>query len=352
MKKERKTSFLVIVLMLVIITLIYFFLGVKFDISFLEKFIISLISLGFFYFFARKGFSRFSLFALASITLFAGLTIAFSTPNTGDSPIHVNFILGVWPIFIIALLSSLLILYSYEKMKSNSRYEILLFVVYLIFWILIAINAKYFDGWKSENFLVLPFLIIIYFLHRWFKFSKLSYSLIFLFMVLHVVGSHYTYSEVPLGFWMQNFFNLTRNHYDRIVHFAFGLLWAYPIREISMRIGNLKGFWAVWIPIEFVLALSCVFELIEWAFAVIFGGDLGIAYLGTQGDVWDAQKDMALAGLGSILTMIITSSILLYYNATGFAKEFKESLYVKSQKLLGEEALIKLIDRKEIKNKK
>jgi len=346
MGKEKKTSFLVIALMILITALIYFFLGVKYNLSFFEKIIISLVSLGLFYFFARKGFSRFSLFAFSSITIFIGLAIAFASPNTGDSPIRLDIILGAWPTFILSLISSLTILFIYEKMKSKSKYEVLLFGVYLIFWALIAINARYFEGWMSENLLVIPFLIIIYFLHRWFKFSKISYSLIFLFMVLHVVGSHYTYSEVPLGEWMRQFFDLSRNHYDRVVHLCFGLLWAYPIREISMRIGNLKGFWAVWIPVEFILALSCVFELIEWAFVVAFGGDLGIAYLGTQGDIWDAQKDMALAGLGSIITMLITSSILIYYNARDFAKEFKQSLYVKSKKVLGEEALIKVIGRK------
>jgi len=141
---------------------------------------------------------------------------------------------------------------------------------------------------------------------------------------------------------MQNFFGVTRNHYDRIVHFSFGLLWAYPVREVAKRIGQLKGVWAIWIPIELVLALSCIYELFEWAVAVLFGGDLGIAYLGSQGDIWDAQKDMLMAGIGSIIAMIVTSLFILRYDAKGFWEEFKESFKVKDKEVLGERALSKL----------
>jgi len=232
-------------------------------------------------------------------------------------------------------------------MRYYDKYPLLLFIVYLVFWVLIAINAKYYDDWKAENYLTIPFLVIIYLTHRWFRLSKLSYSLIFLFMILHVTGSHYTYSAVPLGEWMQNFFNLGRNHYDRLVHFSFGLLLAYPMREIFKRIADAKGFWGFWIPIELVLALSCVFELIEWGFLVAFGGDVGIEYLGMQGDIWDAQKDMLLAGIGSIIAMIATSLLIIYYDRKAFFKEFWESFRVKSDKLLGEVALERLIRKKE-----
>ena len=163
-----------------------------------------------------------------------------------------------------------------------------------------------------ENVLNIPFVILLIIISRWFKFSKLSYTLIFIFMFLNIVGSHYTYAEVPFGFWLQNFFNLNRNHYDRIVHFSFGLLFAYPVREIFIRIGKAKGFWALWTPIELVLGLSAIYEILEWWIAVVFGGDMGIAYLGTQGDIWDAQWDMFLAGLGSIIAILIVLLVLLY----------------------------------------
>ena len=160
-------------------------------------------------------------------------------------------------------------------------------------------------------------------------------------MFMHIIGTHYTYSEVPFGFWIQDFFGLARNHYDRIVHFSFGLFLSYPIREIGKRIGELKGVWALWIPIELVLAFSAIYEILEWFIAVIFGGDLGIAYLGTQGDVWDAQKDMVLAGLGSVITMFVTAFIIIYYDAKNFFKELKDSFSVKSKEVLGERAIQK-----------
>ncbi len=326
--------------------LIFYFLGVSFNLNIFERLITAGVSLACFIYFTQKGTAELSLFILSSITVFVGLTTAFSLSVPARGLINIPLKLGVWPIFIITLIFSLGLMYIYGQMKHRDRYSIILFIVFLAYWVLIAINAKYLDGWISENALVIPFIIIIFFAHKWFEFSKVSYSLIFLFLILHVMGSHYTYSEVPLGYWMSDFFNMSRNHFDRLVHFSFGLLWAYPMREIFRRIADAKGFWGFWIPVELVLALSCVFELIEWGFAVIFGGDLGVAYLGTQGDVWDAQKDMALAGLGSIITMIFIAGVNIYYNKIAFFKEFKESFKVKSKMALGEVAFEKMINKK------
>ena len=164
-------------------------------------------------------------------------------------------------------------------------------------------------------------------------------------MMLNVIGSHYTYAEVPFGFWLQNFFQLSRNHYDRIVHFSFGFLFAYPMREIFMRIGKAKGFWALWMPIELVLGLSAIYEVLEWWVAVVFGGDLGVAYLGLQGDVWDAQKDMFLAGMGSLIAMLIVFIVLIAYENREYIKELKTSLRVSQPEPLGERALEKIQKR-------
>jgi putative membrane protein len=227
-------------------------------------------------------------------------------------------------------------------MKSPDKFANLLFILFILVWIILAFNPLYFDAWKMENWLTLPFIILLILLHKWFKLSNLSYTMLFSFMILHIIGSHYTYAEVPFGFWLQSLLGLTRNHYDRIVHFAFGLLFAYPIREISKRIGNLKGIWAIWIPIELILALSGIYEILEWGVAVIFGGDLGIAYLGSQGDIWDAQKDMVLAGIGALITMIVTSLTIIYYNSHYFWSEFKESLTIKQKDSIDEITLLKL----------
>jgi putative membrane protein len=190
-----------------------------------------------------------------------------------------------------------------------------------------------------ENWLTVPFVILIYLTYRWFRFSNVSYGLVFTYMMLHIYGSHYTYAEVPFGFWMQSVLGLARNHYDRIVHFSFGLLLAYPVREVVIRISDTKGFWSYWFPIEFVLAFSAVYELLEWGIAVIFGGDLGVAYLGSQGDVWDAQKDMFVAGSGSVLAMLAVAIIIWRYRRADFWRELRESFTVKNKRELGEVAL-------------
>ncbi|MDO8467810.1 MAG: DUF2238 domain-containing protein [Nanoarchaeota archaeon] len=326
MKGGEKLSVEFIAIALILVFLIYFFLGVSYiTLSNISKIVISLLFLGIFYITRRRNIYEFVLAVLTGATIFISLEISFD--------------LGVWINLLISLISILIACYSYERIKFKDKYALILFILYLIVWIILAFNVSYREDWIMENYLTVPFVIFILISYRWFKLSNISYSLIFVYMTLHIIGSHYTYSEVPFGFWMQNFLDLTRNHYDRIVHFSFGLLLAYPLRELFVRISNAKGFWGLYIPIEFVLAFSAIYEIIEWAVAVIYGGDLGIAYLGTQGDIWDAQKDMALAGLGAVFAMIITFLIIVYYNSKKFFKELGKSFKVKQKRILGERVI-------------
>jgi putative membrane protein len=192
---------------------------------------------------------------------------------------------------------------------KNNRLLQALIAIYLVVWCLAAINPLHPDDWLLENVLVFTFVPLLVLTFRRFPLSDLSYLLITAFMILHSVGSHYTYAEVPFGFWLQHAFHLSRNHYDRIVHFSFGLLMAYPIREIFLRVANARGFWAYYLPLDVTLAFSGLYEIIEWLAASATNPDLGAAYLGTQGDVWDAQKDMGLAALGALVCMMVTSII-------------------------------------------
>ncbi len=165
-------------------------------------------------------------------------------------------------------------------------------------------------------------------------------------MILHVIGSHYTYAEVPFGYTLQNLFGSARNMYDRLVHFSFGLLIAYPVREIFIRLSKSKGIWSFWFPIELTFAFSAIYELIEWSAVTFTNPEAGLAFLGAQGDIWDAQKDMALAGLGSIIAMFITGIIRSSIDKS-FWKEFKQSFKVsKSDKPLGEVAIKKYMRKK------
>ncbi|MEJ7675311.1 MAG: DUF2238 domain-containing protein [Chitinophagaceae bacterium] len=149
-------------------------------------------------------------------------------------------------------------------------------------------------------------LIISYKKHQ---FSDLSYLLICIYLCLHVYGSKHTYAENPFGYWLKDALNLSRNHYDRLVHFCFGFLLAYPMREMFLKWFKYPR-WVAWLlPIEITLSISAFYEIIEWAVADLFFKAQGDAYLGTQGDVWDAQKDIFLAFSGAIIATTIVSLI-------------------------------------------
>jgi putative membrane protein len=176
-------------------------------------------------------------------------------------------------------------------------------------------------------------------------------TLIFLFLCLHELGAHYTYAEVPYDDWIRSLTGRSlneamgweRNHFDRFVHFCYGLLLAYPIREIFLRVANVRGFWGYFLPMDLTMSTSMIYELIEWAAAELFGGDLGMAYLGTQGDVWDAHRDMALASLGAFIAMSVTMLLNLWLQRD-FSREWVESLRVKGAEPLGENAIAKQLD--------
>src|SRR5882762_11133021 len=160
-----------------------------------------------------------------------------------------------------------------------------------------------------ENLLVAAMVVVLVGTYRAFPLSDLSYVIITLFMTLHAVGAHYTYSEVPFGFWMRDHLGFARNPFDRVVHFSFGLLMAYPIREVFLRVANARGFWAYYLPLDVTLAFSALYEIMEMVIATLVAPGTGDAWLGAQGDIWDAQKDMAMAGLGALLCMCLTALI-------------------------------------------
>jgi putative membrane protein len=185
------------------------------------------------------------------------------------------------------------------------------FVAWLvILWIVTAINPLYPRDWLLENLLVFIYGALLVVTYRRFRFSNLSYGLFTLFLSLHLVGAHYTYAEVPFGFWLQDTFDLERNHYDRIVHFTFGLLLVYPFREILLRQTGIKTSWSYFLAINCIVAFSSIYEVLEVIAAAIVSPELGNAYLGTQGDEWDAQKDAFLAFAGSVIAMLITWKIV------------------------------------------
>jgi putative membrane protein len=224
-------------------------------------------------------------------------------------------------------------------MKKGDWYKIFLIVIFVAVWIWAAINPIYPHDWLLENYLVFIFVPLIIITGIYFRLSNVSYTLITIFMILHVIGSHYTYAEVPFGYALQNLFGASRNMYDRLVHFSFGFLLAYPVREVFMRLAKVKGFWSYYFPLDLTLAFSALYEIIEWIAAASVSSAAGIAFLGAQGDIWDAQKDMLMAGLGALIAMLIILFINMYYNKN-FWKEMRESFKIKKgDEPLGEVAL-------------
>jgi len=220
---------------------------------------------------------------------------------------------------------------------ARKSYLWMLGVIYAAWWVAMAISPLDRADWMTENVLVVFAAVLLGFTYKSFPLSRISYTCIFVFMMFHALGAHYTYAKVPYQEWFP-FLAGGRNHFDRLVHFLYGLLLAYPIREMFLRIGNVRGFWGYFLPLDLTMSTSMLYELIEWGAAIVLGGDLGAAYLGTQGDIWDAHKDMALASLGALIAMTITYFVNRNMQRD-FAAEWAESIRVKRRKPLGEEAL-------------
>ena len=236
---------------------------------------------------------------------------------------------------------------------SHRRYLLILGILFAIEWVLLAIDPYDRADWALENALVAVAVLVLIATHRVFPLSRISYTLIFLFLLLHEIGAHYTYAKVPydeaftflFGFSLNEALGFERNHFDRAIHFAYGLLLAYPIREVFIRIATVRGFWGYFLPLDITMSTSMLFELFEWGAAEFFGGDLGMAYLGTQGDVWDAHKDMVLASLGALIAMLATAAINLSLQRD-FAAEWSDSLRVKIFRPLGENAIKMMLRKK------
>jgi putative membrane protein len=234
--------------------------------------------------------------------------------------------------------------------RHTVRYPLVLLGLFALEFAVLSVNPVSRSTWLLENLLTVALIVGLVASYRAFRLSRVSYTLIFLFLVLHEVGSHYTYSLVPydelwrgaFGSSLNETLGFERNHFDRVIHFAYGLVFAYPIREVFLRVVAVRGFWGYVLPLDVTMSTSMIYELIEWGAAATFGGETGQAYLGTQGDVWDAHKDMALASLGAIIAMGVTLAINKVLQRD-FNAEWADSLRVKQEEPLGEEALGRML---------
>jgi putative membrane protein len=195
---------------------------------------------------------------------------------------------------------------------AGDRYVIGLACAFAILWLLLAIDPRYRADWAIEHVLTVLCVAVLVVSYRRVPLSRLSYTCLVLFLCLHALGAHYTYSEVPYDAWfravtgrdLRELLGWRRNNFDRMIHFLYGVLLVYPIREIVVQATGLRGFWSYFLPMDLTMSSSATYELIEWGAAVVFGGNLGVTYVGAQGDPWDAQKDMSLAALGALLSTL------------------------------------------------
>lgn len=199
-----------------------------------------------------------------------------------------------------------------DSTQGSLRYPLALLIAFLLWWTALAVRPLYRQDWLLENLLVfiaVPLLVLGY---RNLRLSNTAYTLLWLFFLLHEVGAHYTYSEVPYDRWFRSLtgsslneaLGLGRNHFDRLVHFLYGLLVTPAAIQLLDARAPQKGVWRWLVPFLFMVSHATIYEMVEWAAATAFGGDLGQAYLGTQGDAWDAQKDSAMAALGALIAVV------------------------------------------------
>jgi len=190
-------------------------------------------------------------------------------------------------------------------LQKNKLLYITLTLLFAIAWIWAAINPLHPDDWILENVLVVLFVPFVFWASRYFVFSNTSYVLVTVFMILHVIGSHYTYAEVPFGVNLGEWIGAERNMYDRLVHLLFGVVFTYPLFEYLQKKVQVKGFLVYFVSFMTVSAFAGFYEVIEWIAASVVDPEAGATFLGTQGDIWDAQKDMALAIVGAFVILCI-----------------------------------------------
>jgi putative membrane protein len=199
-----------------------------------------------------------------------------------------------------------------EEMKGKSVVTVhlllLLVVISVCIWSLFK-PASYLS-WTLEATPAIFVLIIALSTYKKFRFTTLSYVIIVIMAILMFVGGHYTYSKVPLFNWIKDTFDFKRNHYDRFGHFIKGMV-SIVIRELLLRKTRLpKGTWLFWIVTSISLAISAMYEIIEWiSFIIGKGGKTAKNFLGNQGDIWDAQWDMVLTLAGTIIALLFLSKL-------------------------------------------
>lgn len=179
----------------------------------------------------------------------------------------------------------------------------ILVLLFTLAWIFFWLTTRSHLNWWIENILVILFVPWFIWLHKRFHFNNLSLLCLFFFLLIHIYGAQMSYTYNQVGVWLKERYHLERNPYDRFVHFNFGVLITYPLYDFAQNRYQLAERFSFVIVTTSILGLATWFELIEWLVAATTDSETGETYVATQGDVWDAHKDIALAYFASILVM-------------------------------------------------
>ncbi len=190
----------------------------------------------------------------------------------------------------------------------------IVYAVYFVIWAILAIDPRYRDDWLLENVLVFIVYPAVIWLDKKHHLTLTSIILLLIFASLHSLGSHFTYAEMEYFDPVTQFFGFERNHFDRVVHFLFGLLVFRLLFELVTP-GIRRTGQALFFTFTVVVTISTLYEILEWLAAIIFHPELGIAFLGTQGDVWDSQKDIIAAILGALINLLFYQDYERYLSA-------------------------------------
>lgn len=176
--------------------------------------------------------------------------------------------------------------------------------IYILVFIICGISPYDRGVWWAENIPILAIVISAVIISKYFRFSPLSYIMMSVLVILHTIGGHYTFERVPFGF-ITDMFSFERNHFDRVAHFSVGF-YAYPIAEALLKRKLVNTKWILYLfPVFAILSTAAVYELFEWIFAISADPLAGMTVLGSQGDIWDAQKDMLADGLGAVFAAFL-----------------------------------------------
>jgi putative membrane protein len=194
--------------------------------------------------------------------------------------------------------------------KAHQRYDLTLLMLFVLIVVVSGYSPRSRVDWALENLLVLFLVGTLVAVSGRFRLSAVAISLVFVFLCIHELGSHYTYAKVPYDQWcsaltgvsLDKALGLQRNHFDRLVHLSYGLFMVYPIREVLVRLTPLRGFWLVFMALNIILSTSAIYEMVEWIGGAYLGDDTSRAFVGAQNDPWDSQKDMALAVVGAFVS--------------------------------------------------